>query len=410
MAKGRSQFDATPSLLGFLYQTRFALLLALRRNDPEVVVSIESLDDIAFAKNDASGLLSPIDVRQLKHHLSRHGGLGNRSADIWKTLRVWADAITSKRLDPLRTLLFLVTTSTATKSHAISTLSPKAKVRDTEQARSELESSGAASTDKTIQVAFQEYLKLSDKRRKQMFAAIHLLDGSSDVGQLRTDIETEVRLVTDPQHRTFFTDALEGWWFRLVIEHLMTTSHCGIRIGQVEMQVRELSEQFRRGNLPDELANAIVPNAEKQDGDNRMFVQQLRLIGLTDRRIGTAQEDHYRAYEQRSRWLRKDLLGMNEIPQLEARLSDEWKRRFDIMLEGISSDQDEPVLQRSGQALFHWVELDAPQNPTLFVRPEFRSPYMTRGSFHMLADKKRVGWHPEFDSRLNADGGTGDAS
>jgi hypothetical protein len=171
-----------------------------------------------------------------------------------------------------------------------------------------------------------------------------------------------------------------------------------------------LSEQFRRGNLPDELATAIVPDSEKKDGDTRMFVKQLRLIGLSDRRIGTAQEDHYRAYEQRSRWLRKDLLGMNEIPQLERRLCDEWERRFDIMLEGIAPGQDENDLRRSGQALFQWVELDAPQNPTLFVRPEFRSPYMTRGSFHMLADKKRVGWHPDYDSRLGTDEATGDAS
>jgi hypothetical protein len=410
MAKAKSKFDATPSLLGFLYQTRYALLLALRRNDPDVVVSIESLDDISFAKDDGAGSLAPFDVRQLKHHLSRQGGLGNRSSDIWKTLRVWADSIISKKLDPAGTLLFLVTTSTATKSHAVFTLSPTSPSRDPEQARAELEAAGAASTDKNIQAAFQEYAKLSERRKKQLFAAIHVLDGSSDVEQLRSDIESEVRLLTDPQHRMTFTDALEGWWFRLVISHLMTPAHPGVRIRQVEVQVRELSEQFRRGNLPDELATAIVPDAEKKDGDTRMFVQQLRLIGLTDRRIGTAQEDHYRAYEQRSRWLRKDLLGMNEIPQLEVRLCDEWQRRFDIMLEGVTPGLGEEFLQRSGQSLFQWVELDAPQNPTLFVRPEFRSPYMTRGSFHMLADKMRVGWHPEYDSRLDTNGEAGDAS
>jgi hypothetical protein len=373
-------------------------------------VSIESLDDISFAKDEGDGLLTPIDVRQLKHHLSRQGGLGNRSADIWKTLRVWADAIISKRLDPTRALLFLVTTSTATKIHAVFNLSPKTPTRDPEKARIQLEAAGAASSDKNIQAAFQEFSKVSERRRKQLFAAIHLLDGSSDVRQLRSDIESEVRLLTDPQHRVVFTDALEGWWFRLVVESLMARSRRGVRIQQVEMQVRELSEQFRRGNLPDELATAIVPDSEKKDGDTRMFVKQLRLIGLSDRRIGTAQEDHYRAYEQRSRWLRKDLLGMNEIPQLERRLCDEWERRFDIMLEGIAPGQDENDLRRSGQALFQWVELDAPQNPTLFVRPEFRSPYMTRGSFHMLADKKRVGWHPDYDSRLGTDEATGDAS
>jgi hypothetical protein len=403
MAKNQNKHDATASLLGFLYQTRFALLLALRHKEPDVLISIEKLDDVAFAREDRNGVPVPFDVRQLKHHLKRQGGLGNKSPDIWKTLDIWAEATRLKRLDPTQALLFLVTTSTAIESNAVFALSPYKSTRDSEKARSQLESAGSSSSDATVQKAFKSLSKLSEKRRKQLFAAIRLLDSSHDVNQLRTDIEAEVRLLTDPQYRVAFADALEGWWFRQVIEHLMASSNLGILVRSVEEQVSDLREQFRRANLPDELATANVPVSEKKDSDSRTFVRQLRLIRLGDRRIRSAQEDHYRAYEQRSRWVRQHLLGIEELHKLETRLTDEWQRRFDIMIEGIDSSHGDDGLVRSGNALFRWVELDAPQNPTLFVRPEFRSSYMTRGSYHMLADKNRVGWHPEFTSLLAAD-------
>lgn len=52
----RSNFDATYSLLGYIYQIRYGLLVSLEKmrdiDDPDdYFVSIESLDDIAFDKH-----------------------------------------------------------------------------------------------------------------------------------------------------------------------------------------------------------------------------------------------------------------------------------------------------------------------------------------------------------------------
>jgi hypothetical protein len=189
----------------------------------------------------------------------------------------------------------------------------------------------------------------------------------------------------------------------MVIQHLMDPNNPGIYVRQVEDEIHELREQFRRESLPDDFLSADVPSAETSDEDNRMFVRQLRLIETADPRIQSAQEDHYRAYEQRSHWVRQHLVGMDELHKLETQLVDEWKRRFEIMRESIGDDDQEWQLVRSGQGLYEWIELTAPADPTLFVRPEFRSKYMTRGSYHMLSDKRRVGWHPHFEQRLKDD-------
>src|SRR4051812_4645958 len=116
--------DATPSALGYLYQCRYALLLALHRDDDaDLHVAIEKLDDVAFIRDSGEGA-TPIELLQVKHHLSRLGGLTDRSSDIWKTLRVWAEAVKEKRIDLDHAILLMVTTSQATDRHAIRFLRP----------------------------------------------------------------------------------------------------------------------------------------------------------------------------------------------------------------------------------------------------------------------------------------------
>ena len=410
MARKKSKYDATPSLLGFLYQTRFALLLGLRRNDPNAIVSIEKIDDVAFHKDIGSGSYLPNDLRQMKHHLTKKGGLGDKSLDVWKTLRVWIDAIQTNLIDLDNTEFFLVTTSKATKRHAVRFLLSEPTIRDAEKARKELESSGATSSDKDVTTTHAALMKLSKKRRQKFFGAIHLIDDSQDVQQLRQQIENEVRLATASKHRVTFTDLLEGWWFRVVVDHLMEPNGVGIFVRQIEEQVGELREQFKRENLPDELFDAPVPDSKRPNDDPRQFVKQLSLIDVSDKRVRSAQEDHFKAFEQRSKWIRKALLGIEELQKLESRLTDEWLRRFNIMLEGTKAKDEDEELVQSGKALYQWIELDAPNNPLLFVRPEFRSPYMTRGSYHMLSDQLRIGWHPNYESMLNNQtGDDGDA-
>ena len=85
MSSSPSPFDASASALGYFYQCRYALLLALTRGDePDSCVSIEKLDDVAFhASPDTPGQAT--ELLQFKHHMRRAGGLGDSSPDVWKS-------------------------------------------------------------------------------------------------------------------------------------------------------------------------------------------------------------------------------------------------------------------------------------------------------------------------------------
>jgi len=151
------------------------------------------------------------------------------------------------------------------------------------------------------------------------------------------------------------------------------------------------------------LERAEEPNVsisiEKLD-DDRIFVCQLLLVGLSLARLRFAQEDHYRAFTQRSRWVKNQLVGFDEETNYEARLIAGWRERFAIMREGVAGNGDDTMLAQHGLRLYEWIVLEAPGKCQLWVRSDFQAEYMVKGSYHMLADQLRVGWHPEYEAHL----------
>ena len=127
----------------------------------------------------------------------------------------------------------------------------------------------------------------------------------------------------------------------------------------------------------------MPPEGIDTAGDHRLFVKQLRMITLGSRRIENAILDYYRAFQQRSRWAREDLLMGNELASYEARLVDEWQRRLLAREDDASSmERTEDAEQEIGRKLFTWAELDA----NIRIRPDVSQEYVMRGSFHLLAD------------------------
>lgn len=400
----KSLFDASTSALGYLYQCRFALLLALQRDDDSSdYVTLEKLDDVVFNRVDL-GQIAPKDLLQLKHHVTRRANLTDSSSDLWKTLRVWSQAILDKKADPSTAVFALITTSTAGPRSAVRHLRPSTQDRNPVEADRLLRLAGAKSRNKGVQTAYKTLMLLSAHKRQALLESIHLLDGSAGINDVRKQIEIAVRYAAEPKHLTAFVDRLEGWWFRMAIEQFMHDDHRGIPVSEVQRQVHDLREEFKREKLPDDFWNADVPDGEVSPEDSRLFVHQLRLIQLRRERVRTAQEDHYRAYSQRSRWINDNLMHFDEIEKYENRLIDESARKREILHDELDGTSDEKKKVNIGLRLYNWTQETAPGQAALLIRPLFQSQYMVRGSFHMLADSvvegtPRVGWHPDFESR-----------
>lgn len=404
--KKKKNYDASKSAIGYLHQCRYGLLLALEKHDASnKLVSIEKLDDVAILDAGNSPATSAAQLFQTKHHVSRQGGTTNLSLDIWKTLRVWCDAVDEGAIDLESVELFLVTTSTAKVNHAISNLSAdlKAKDRKPEIARTTLEAAAKGSQNATIKDCFDSLKKLNVTKRKKLFKAITFIGDSPGIADVRQRLEKNLWAAVDQTHIASFVDQVEGWWFSEVIRQLSDPKCPGISLRSLQAKVNTLREDFRRDNLPDELLHEEVPQGQLSDDDRRVFVKQLQVIQVGPGRVRKAQENHYRAATQRSRWIRSNLLDLEEWDRFEMRLLSEWEEFYSEMTDGLSDDSPDQQLVAAGDGLFKWANTASATQASLCIRSEFRSPYLTRGSFHMLADQLRLGWHRDFKEVCKAE-------
>lgn len=392
MSGPATPFSAADPALGYAYQVRVALLWALRRLrlGGDFLVSIETLDDVTF---ESSG--QPDELLQTKHHRNAEATLTDASEDLWKTLRVWFDGSAANTIPP-GTALHLLTTATAPEGSIASFL--RIDGRDIAAALQALEATAQTSKNKANATAYALFLKTAVPVRKVLIESIVVLDASPIITELDDKLREEVFWAVERQHHEAFLERLEGWWLRRVIRQLAKVD-VGDRIlaGEIEAQMSDLREQFKQDSLPidDDLLNFTLDDATREAHAGSVFVRQLEIIVAGKRRIAAAVRDYYRAFEQRSRWLRNDLLLVGDVSRYENRLLEEWELVFEAAKDDIGADAAEDAKRQAALDVLKWAE-----RVLIPIRPSVTEPFVTRGSLHMLADEARLGWHPEFRDRL----------
>lgn len=385
-------FSAADSALGYLYQIRVALLWALRRlKKGEFTVSLETLDDVTF---ESKG--TPAELLQTKHHTNRKSSLTNASEDLWKTLRIWLEGNAGKTI-PSGASLHLLTTGIAPEGSVAAYLRSD-EGRDIESALKGLLATAQSSSNAANSPAYKAFLQTTPKDRERVLANVFVFDAAPNIARLGEDLTNEVFWAVEREHHEAFLERLEGWWFRRVLKQL-TSNLVTDRIlaAEIEAQMSDLREQFKQASLPidDDLLVFDLDDATQAAHSESAFVRQLEIIAASKKRIAAAIRDYYRAFEQRSRWLRNDLVLIGDLSQYERRLTDEWELIFEGVKDEIGSTEGEEIKKQAAREVLKWAE-----SVSLPIRPNVTEPFVARGSLHMLADELRIGWHPDFRERL----------
>lgn len=376
---------------GYLYQARLALSEALRyaNVDSSVEVSVEKLDDVSFEKNGA-----PLDLLQTKHHLNQAANMTDGSVDLWKTLGIWALKTKDDPSLPGRTRFVLVTTSSVSEGTAASLLRP-AKIgeglRDIDHAHERLSAAAATSKNATIAKSIAAFTSLPVALQKELLSAVQVLDSAPLIADLESVIESQIALIAPRGKAALAREQLEGWWWPRICAILQSTSPGTIAVTLLEQKLDEIRESLKREALPLTMDDAEVSDAELSKLEDFRFVQQLRGVGLGRGRVELAKRDYYRAFAQRSHWVRESLVLDDEVSRFERTLIEEWQPRFEQMCDGLSAGCGEPELRKAGLGLYSWVE-----NEARFPFRTLTNRFLSVGSYHILADQLRVGWHRDY--------------
>lgn len=399
-ASTNDKFSASEQGLGYVYQARLALLCLLQLPE-EIAVFLEKDDDLDFV--DSSGLKS---LASLKHK-SVGDRLTDLSTDFWKSVNVWLARYKRDGRAASNLKFFLFTTGTVSADSFLARLLPNHPAApDHEDTLLELIEAALAKTNsKLIEPIAASFHELSEPEKHDFLERILILDCSARIDEIPAIIMDKHMRSIRSEHREFVFQRLEGWWTDAVIKQLTGATTQGIFGYEISDKLSCFAEEYKSDNLPITYRGKVPAGEIDTETDPRLFVAQLREIGIPYSRIRNAILDYYRAFEQRSAWARENLLISGEVEEYEERLIEEWSRYKDLVFEKLKDDSAEEVLCEAGANLYRWTEFETGKIESLRIRARVTEPYVLRGSFHILADvapKPKIYWHPKFLDRLAA--------
>ena len=378
----RDSFSAVHSMSGYDYQVRQAVL-RLFDLKPGTSLGVERLDDIHTEKGG-----HPDAAVSVKHHQGGHV-LTEKSADWWKSLRIWAEKVCVGPEDTWPSQLIILTTSKVQSTSVFDGWSQRSVTERDERLESIAKEMSVS--NKELGSSANAYLALKKKQRRELLRRIVILSEQGSLAEIDSQIDDRLAYLTfDPQYCPEVR--------RLLIRHTWESALDGSHIIH-ESTFRELLRAYRT-RFSDKLAPLSLRFAsEPLPGDlsltarDALFVQQLRVIQADDLDISTAIENHWRAVHQLTYWLSNlEVLS----PALHA-YEDDLKRvvtagHKKVKLLSRSSSTVEDIAM-AGRLFYYDVqgwpsrELDSRPAPVFFQH----------GWLQDMAGRVVIGWHPDFE-------------
>lgn len=393
------KYSASEQGLGYIYQPRLALLHMLQLPE-ETAVLLEKDDDLDFIDRDGSKSLASLK------HKAAGGRLTDLSIDFWKSVNIWLERYKRDGRAVSNLRFFLITTDIVSDDSFLIRFLPDQTVDTSEEATLiELASRALAKSKSVLIGNIRDQLNaLTDAEKQDFLERILIFDGSPRISDIPKTIKDNYMRSIHREHRDFVFERLEGWWNDAVIKQLTGDMSEALFGYEVSDKLSAFAEEYKADNLPITFRGKAPADEIDTESDPRLFVAQLREIGISSNRIRSAILDYYRAFEQRSAWARESLLVSGEVEEYEDRLADEWNRYKDVVFERLNENSAEDAMREAGSTLYEWAEFDTGKLESLRIRTRVTEPYVLRGSFHILADmtpEPRVYWHPKFLERLS---------
>jgi len=262
-----------------------------------------------------------------------------------------------------------------------------------------LDSIAISSTNKSTKKGREEYQKLSIENKKKLIRSIRILDNSIDMSEVDKNIKKQLILSSYPNHLDAFLEVLDGWWLGKAIDNL-TGKVDSIKFEELQIKISNIRDSFQADNLPNHFPEQMeISDEDVENLKEKTFLKQLDLISIASnsRTVKRAISDFRRAFEQRSKWLRLQLLNPEEEEEYDKRLRDHWRNIFDIMSDEADGKTGDD-LKKLGKDFY--INQFATSCPQIKIREKFNEDYLTRGSYQILSDEKKIGWHPYFDKEL----------
>lgn len=394
--------SAEAAALGFYYQVFFALLTLLSQDTDDAAVGIEQLDDVVL-KADGRDLLY-----QLKHSLlASPPSITIKSRALWRTVKVWVDALPLLNLS--ETTLHLVSVAKIPDDSPLVALTSLQADRTAlvaamvDEARRVIDERAAASKARRTlphsdrYVACTAFLALSDTVRANLLRRSLIAQGSPSIDKIEDLVADQLGLLP-PGQRPEVAGRLIQWWDRQMVYSLCGKRERVVTRAELQQQISAIIGDIEQGRILPEFETVNPPDDYQPDG---MLTRQIRLVEGTSSDLSRAIREEWRAREQRSKWMNERLSMASEIGDYDLVLVEHWSDRHSQMTEECAKLANTEKCA-AGLKILRWTHEIAP-NTIRPVTNGWNAAYYVRGSYQILAIALRIGWHPDFATLLGDD-------
>lgn len=385
-------FSAKGQMYGYLYQIDRTLFW-LSKCPEGSVVSIETDDDIVIRlKNDEN--IETI-YEQDKASIKKRYPFTNTNVNLWKTLSNWLTLIETKKIDVTNSK-FLLATNIPNKSDCIiKTISAyNADESIYEKAYCDLLTIATTTKNNSIKPYATHLIRADKSLAMSLLRKIELCEcpSSYDRKIFLEQIIQGLHLNDGETPHYEILKMLYGWITNACMEFWLNGENACFDPKTLWRKRDFLKQQFNLKPFIEKAANLIPISQTDQDNEKgSLFIKQLDLILVKDDEKLKAIQDFLRSKREKHNYAINANITKQHLDEYEEELKESWQQNF-WKHRRLNSDKPTEV----GYAIYS--ETIQHKGKLAGIEPTYS--YLSKGTYHELANVLSIGWHPSWEELI----------
>ena len=379
---------APGQLLGYTMQFPRALSRLLQVG-PGGKVGVEIVGDVSSHFSNGTVISEEDKSSIIKNPLT------DRSTDLWKTFYNWINAINAKEIDLEKTVFVLYCNKPGRKG-LVNQFNDVKSIEDAKKSiistKKELEN---INNKHEIWTFYDFVINKNEELFQQIIQKFEFQLGKDAAFD---DLKVEFQRLSLPDNLIEHAmNEISGWFQKTIIEKIASKKLSVISWEEYNKYAQPAFTRIRNKELID-FASKQLPSKKditKVINVQPAYICQLDFISLPSNEVIEAVSDYMRADINRNAWIEKGILDECSANDFENRLFSYWENAQNE----ISITQSKLSEKKQGKLLLYRCK--SRQEKINNITPPDRT---ISGTYHAIADRKEIGWHPLWENLINEKG------
>ena len=382
-------FSAKGQMYGYLYQIDRALLW-LSRCPEGSIISIETDDDVVVRLRNEESIETIYE--QDKASVKKRYPFSDTNVNLWKSLSNWLTLIETQQINVENSKFLLATNVSSKSSCIIKTISVyNADEAIYEKAYCDLIEIATTTKRSLLKPYFAKFIESDKSVVMSLLRRVELCEcpNGYDRKIFLEQIIQGLHLNDGETPHYEILKMLYGWIINTCMELWLNGTNAYFDPKTLWSKRDFLKQQFAQKPFIEKAADLIPISQIDQDNEQgSLFVKQLDLILVQDDEKLKAIQDFLRAKRAKHNYAVSANITKQHLDEYESGLKENWQQNFWRHRRLNKNEPTEVGYTIYSDTVLHKGRLAG-------IEPAYS--YLSNGTYHELANKRFIGWHPDWE-------------